>query len=159
LAVLTAADLPAPPEGGDPTAEPLLAGDRVRYVGEPVALVLTEGSYQGEDAAELVSVDYDPLPAVPGLEEAPAGATPRFPGADSSSRGTGTAGECDDAAFEACEAVIERTIVNQRLAPVPLEPRAMAATWTGDRLTIWSSTQNPQLARGAIAGALGMDPA
>ena len=43
VAVLTAADLPAPPEGGDPTAEPLLAGDRVRYVGEPVALVLTEG--------------------------------------------------------------------------------------------------------------------
>jgi carbon-monoxide dehydrogenase large subunit len=59
VAVLTAADLPAPPEGGDPTAEPLLAGDRVRYVGEPVALVLTEGRYQGEDAAELVSVDYD----------------------------------------------------------------------------------------------------
>ena len=55
--------------------------------------------------------------------------------------------------------VLERTIVNQRLAPVPLEPRAMAAAWTGDRLTIWSSTQNAQLARGAIAGTLGMDPA
>ena len=54
---------------------------------------------------------------------------------------------------------IERTIVNQRLAPVPLEPRAMAAAWTGDRLTIWSSTQNAQLARGAIAGAVGLDPA
>ena len=55
--------------------------------------------------------------------------------------------------------VLERTIVNQRLAPVPLEPRAMAAAWTGDRLTIWSSTQNAQLARGAIAGAVGLDPA
>jgi len=159
VAVLTAADLPAPPEGGDPTAEPLLAGDRVRYVGEPVALVLTEGRYQGEDAAELVSVDYDPLPAVPGVEAALTGETLLFPGTDSNVLGTGTAGECDDAAFDACDVVIERTIVNQRLAPVPLEPRAMAAAWTGGRLTIWSSTQNPQLARGAIAGTLGMDPA
>src|SRR5439155_9749811 len=72
---------------------------------------------------------------------------------------TGTAGECDDASFEGCEVVIERTVANQRLAPVPLEPRAMAAAWTGDRLTVWSSTQNAQLARGAIAGTLGMDPA
>src|SRR5215475_4559995 len=53
VAVLTATDL-TPPENEKPTAEPLLAGDRVRYVGEPVALVLTEGRYQGEDAAELV---------------------------------------------------------------------------------------------------------
>jgi aerobic carbon-monoxide dehydrogenase large subunit len=159
VAVLTAADLPAPPEGGDPATEPLLAGDRVRYVGEPVALVLTEGRYQGEDAAELVSVDYDPLPAVPGVDEALTGETLLFPGADSNILGSGTAGECDDAAFDGCEVVVERTIVNQRLAPVPLETRAVAAAWTGDRLTIWSSTQNPQLARGAITGALGMDPA
>jgi len=159
VAVLTDADLPAPAEDGDSAAEPLLAGDRVRYVGEPVALVLTEGRYQGEDAAELVSVDYDPLPAVPTLGEALTGETLLFPGTDSNILGTGTAGECDDAAFDACEVVIERTIVNQRLAPVPLEVRALAAAWTGDRLTIWSSTQNPQLARGAITRALGMDQA
>ena len=159
VAVLTAADLPAPPEGGDATAEPLLAADRVRYVGEPVALVLTEGRYQGEDAAELVSVDYDLLPAVPGIEGALTGETLLFPGTENNIIATGTAGEFDDASFEGCEVVLERTIVNQRLAPVPLEPRAMAAAWTGDRLTIWSSTQNAQLARGAIAGTLGMDPA
>ena len=94
VAVLTAADLPVPPEGGDPAAEPRLAGDRVRYVGEPVALVLTEGRYQGEDAAELVSVDYDPLPAVPGIEEALTGETLLFPGTDSNILGSGTAGEC-----------------------------------------------------------------
>ncbi|HEY2304450.1 MAG TPA: xanthine dehydrogenase family protein molybdopterin-binding subunit [Streptosporangiaceae bacterium] len=159
VAVLTSADMPAPPEGGDATAEPLLAADRVRYVGEPVALVLTEGRYQGEDAAELVSVDYDPLPAVPGIEEALTGETLLFPGTESNILATGTAGEGDDTSFDGCDVVLERTIVNQRLAPVPLEPRAMAAAWTGDRLTIWSSTQNPQLARGAIAGALGLDPA
>ena len=159
VAVLTSADLPAPPEGGDPTAEPLLATDRVRYVGEPVALVLTEGRYQGEDAAELVSVDYDLLPAVPGIEEALTGGTLLFPGTENNILGTGTSGEGDDTSFDGCDVVLERTIVNQRLAPVPLEPRAMAAAWTGDRLTVWSSTQNAQLARGAIAGAVGLDPA
>ena len=159
VAVLTSADLPGPPEGSPPTFEPLLAAGRVRYVGEPVALVLTEGRYQGEDAAELVSVDYDLLPAVPGIEEALAGETLLFPGTENNIIATGTAGEFDDASFAGCEVVLERTIVNQRLAPVPLEPRAMAAAWTGDRLTIWSSTQNAQLARGAIAGTLGMDPA
>jgi len=131
----------------------------VRYVGEPVALVLTEGRYQGEDAAELVSVDYDPLPAVPAIEDALTGETLLFPGKEDNLLGTGTTGEGDGTSFDGCDVVIERTIVNQRLAPVPLEPRAMAAAWTGDRLTIWSSTQNPQLARGAIAGTLGMDPA
>jgi len=159
VAVLTSADLPAAPEGGDPTAEPLLAADRVRYVGEPVALVLTEGRYQGEDAAELVSVDYDLLPAVPGIEAALTGETLLFPGTENNILGTGTAGEGDDVNFGGCEVVVERTVLNQRLAPVPLEPRAMAAAWTGDRLTVWSSTQNAQLARGAIAGAVGLDPA
>jgi aerobic carbon-monoxide dehydrogenase large subunit len=159
VAVLTAADLPAPPENDKPTAEPSLARDRVRYVGEPVALVLTEGRYQGEDAAELVSIDYDPLPPVTGVEDALTGETLLFPGTESNIIGSGTAGEWDDAAFDGCDVIVERTIVNQRLAPVPLETRALAAAWTGDRLTVWSSTQNPQLARGAITGALDMDPA
>src|SRR5690349_9021223 len=117
-AVITAADLPA--AGGGPTAEPLLAADRVRYVGEPVALVLTDGRYQGEDAAELVSVDYDPLPAVPGIGAALTDEVLLFPGTDSNIVTTGTAGNCDDASFGGCDVVIERTIVNQRLAPVPL---------------------------------------
>ena len=82
VAVLTPADLPAPPEG-DPTFEPLLAVGRVRYVGEPVAIVLTEGRYQGEDAAELVSVEYDPLLAVPSIEEGLTGQTLLFPGTES----------------------------------------------------------------------------
>ena len=82
VAVLTAADLTAQPEGGDPAAEPLLAADRVRYVGETVALVLTEHGYQGEDAAELVSVDYEPLPAVIGLDDALTGETLLFPGTE-----------------------------------------------------------------------------
>ena len=62
-------------------SEPLLAVDRVRFVGEPVALVLTDTTYQGEDAAELVSVDYEQLPAVASIDAALAGDSLLFPDA------------------------------------------------------------------------------
>ena len=71
VAVLTAEDLTALPTQTPPMpmypadmGQPLLASGAVRYVGEAVAVVLTEEAYQGEDAAELVDVDYDPLPAI-----------------------------------------------------------------------------------------------
>ena len=57
--------------------QPLLARDVVRFVGEPVAVVVTEERYQGEDAVELVDADYDQLPPVIGLDEAAAGGDPR----------------------------------------------------------------------------------
>jgi carbon-monoxide dehydrogenase large subunit len=85
VAVLTAQDIddvPAPPEV--PMGEPLLAVDRVRYAGEPVALVITDDAYRGEDAAELVSVDYEPLKAVIDFGDAIDGATLLFPGAGTS---------------------------------------------------------------------------
>ena len=100
IAVLTAADMtdmppPPPPAEPDPDApppegpmplggvwsEPLLAVDRVRFVGEPVAIVLTDSTYQGEDAAELVSVDYEPLPTVPSIDAALAADSLLFPDA------------------------------------------------------------------------------
>ena len=67
VAVLTGADIdlrPIPGQANRDMARPLLARDRVRFVGEPVAAVLTETPEQGADAAELVAVDYQPLPAV-----------------------------------------------------------------------------------------------
>jgi carbon-monoxide dehydrogenase large subunit len=154
VAVITAADLPT---ADGPTAEPLLAADRVRFVGEPVALVLTDARYQGEDAAELVSVEYEPLTALPGTEAALTGGVLLFPASESNIVKTGTSGRCDDASFAHCDVVIERTIVNQRLAPVPLEGRAAAASWADGRLTVWCSTQNAQIARDTIAGKLGLD--
>ena len=181
IAVLTVADLtdlPAPPpppeEGADDGggggaegaplplgghwSEPLLAVDRVRYVGEAVAMVLTDDRYQGEDAAELVSVDYEPLPAVVGFDAALAGETLLFPPAGSNVAVTsGT--PADDAAFADCEVVVEHTLVNQRLAPVPLEGRAAAAAWADGKLTVWVSTQNAQLGRFILAGVFGLDPA
>jgi aerobic carbon-monoxide dehydrogenase large subunit len=173
VAVLTAADLddlpPPPPDSGltgteglpfplgGHWSEPLFAVDRVRFVGEPVAMVITDDRYQGEDAAELVSVDYEQLPAVVGVDGALAGESLLFPPAGSNvavSTGTPT----DSAAFDGCDAVVEQVIVNQRLAPVPLEGRAAAARWADGKLTLWVSTLNAQIARFILAGALGLDP-
>jgi carbon-monoxide dehydrogenase large subunit len=180
VAVLTVADMtdlppppPAPEDGGGggepaplplggPWAEPLLAVDRVRFVGEPVAVVITDDSYQGEDAAGLVSVDYEPLPAVVGVDDALASGTLLFPGTESNvavtigAAGDGSAGAD---AFAGCDVVVQRTIMNQRLAPVPMEGRAVAASWADGKLTVWVSTQNAQIARFVLAGALGLDPA
>src|SRR6266581_4114800 len=174
IAVLTYQDIndipppPPPPEGGPPPGseaaplpmggvwqEPLLAVDRVRFVGEPVAMVLTDDSYQGEDAAELVSVDYEPLPAIVGAADALAGQTLLFPDAGSNVVVAHPAG---DTAFDGCDVVVEHDIVNQRVAPVPLEGRAAAAMWTGGKLTVWVSTQNAQISRFIMAGAFGLAP-
>ena len=175
VAVLTAKDiddLPAPPEA--PMAEPLLAVDRVRYAGEPVAIVITDDAYRGEDAAELVSVDYEPLQAVIEYNDALEGSVLLFPDAGSNIAADGGRDKFGDGPFDACDVVVERTIVNQRVAPVPLEVRAAAAVWDGaapaqaqaadgaepaaaGRLTFWASTQNAQLTRLIVAGALGLD--
>jgi carbon-monoxide dehydrogenase large subunit len=155
VAVITAADLPT---ADGPTAEPLLAADRVRFVGEPVALVLTDGRYQGEDAAELVSVDYEPLTVLPGAAAALGDQVLLFPASESNVVHQGTAGNCDEASFAGCDVVVERAIVNQRVAPVPLEGRAAAASVGDDgRLTVWCSTQNAQIARDTIAAQLGLE--
>lgn len=174
VAVLTAADLddlpPPPPDSGltgteglplplgGPWSEPLFAVDRVRFVGEPVAMVITDDRYQGEDAAELVSVDYEQLPAVVGVEGALAGESLLFPAAGSNIAVT-TGTPAGSSAFDGCDVVVERVISNQRLAPVPLEGRATAARWADGKLTVWVSTQNAQIARFILAGAFGLDPA
>ena len=80
-AVITGAEFPHR-SGWIVKDQTLLARDVVRYVGEPVAVVLSEDPTSGEDAAELVVVDYDPLPALIGLEEARDGA-PIYPDAGS----------------------------------------------------------------------------
>ena len=161
------ADLPTvpPPIPGmlnEHMRQPLLAQDVVRYVGEPVAVVVTEGRYQGEDAADLVDIDYDALPPVVEAAEADtADAAVLFPAA-----GTNVAATFGDAAaraadlFDGCEVVVSRTIVNQRVAPAPMETRAAAAIWGADgRLTAWIPNQGAQGTRQALAAMLGMDQA
>ncbi len=159
VGVYTAADLDLAPASTEAVAEPWLAADVVRYVGEPVALVLTEHRYQLADVAELVDIDYDPLPAVISFDDALAGDTLLFDGLDSNVVQV-HGGGFDDATFVDCEVVVTRTIENQRVAPAPLETRGGSCVWGEDgRLTMWLSTQNAQIGRGQLAGGLGVDPA
>ncbi|MFI5613041.1 xanthine dehydrogenase family protein molybdopterin-binding subunit [Amycolatopsis sp. NPDC051903] len=154
VAVFTAADLDLAPHEAGPVTEPFLATDVVRYVGEPVALVLTEERYQLADAAELVDVDYDPLDAVASIDAALSGETELFPGGNVVQV---TGGDLDDTVFAECEAVVTQTILNPRVAPAPLEVRGASVAWGEDgRLTLWLSTQNAQIARSTVAGALGL---
>ena len=137
IAVYTGADLaglpllapPMPQMISDQMGQPLLARDVVRFVGEPVAVVVTEEAYQGEDAAELVDVDYEPLPAV--VDPAGAGepgAAVLFPEAGSNVAATfGDPAALAGDLFDGCEVVVRRTILNQRVAPAPMETRAAAA--------------------------------
>ncbi len=140
--------------------QPLVAADVVRFVGEPVAVVVTEEAYQGEDAIELVDIDYEPLPAVVGPAAATTSETLLFPEA-----GTNVAVTFGDEAnlsadlFDGCEVVVSETILNQRVAPAPMETRATAAVWGEDgRLTAWIPNQGAQGTRMAIAGLLGVKP-
>jgi len=176
VAVLTVADMtdiPAPPPAPEPSpddppsegpvplggkwSEPLLAVDRVRFVGEPVAIVLTDNTYQGEDAAELVSVDYDPLPAVPSIAAALAAGTLLYPDAGTNVCVQGGGDISDDSIFDGCEVVVEGDIVNQRVAALPMEGRSTSAVWQDGKLTVWTSTQNAQLSR-LILTAVGLPP-
>ncbi len=164
VAVLTAADVDLPDHqpralGVNPEfRRPWLARDVVRYVGEPVAVVVTEERYQGEDAAELVFVEYEQLPAVVDLEDSRSGTALLFP-----ELGTNVCAEFDegrdDDLFAGCEVVVSQRVVNQRVAPVPMEVRSSACAWQGDRVTVWSATQSAHGTRSAVAGALGIEQA
>ncbi len=165
LAVLTAADLadvppqrPAFPMLPEQMGQPLLADGVVRFVGEPVAAVITDDRYRGEDAAELVEVDYDPLPVLVDPREAVKDETLLFPDA-----GTNVAFRVDpaphDDLFAGCEVVVSKEIVNQRVAVAPLEVRAAAAVWGDDgRLTLWCPNQGAQGTKALIATMLGVQP-
>ncbi len=136
---------------------PMLATDIVRFVGEPVAAILTEERYQGPDAAELVIVDYEPLPTVLDPEAAAdEERSPLFPDASSPFAMEVPAGQ--PASFDDCEVVVSQRIVNQRVAPCPIEPRVAAAYWgDDDRLHHYSSCQGAHAIRDQVAAALGLD--
>ncbi|HEU0103876.1 MAG TPA: xanthine dehydrogenase family protein molybdopterin-binding subunit [Mycobacteriales bacterium] len=166
VAVLTAADFGRPelppmmPMFNQAMTTPLLATDVVRFVGEPVAVVLTEQAYQGQDAAELVVVDYDTLAPAVDMRDAARDEVLLFPAAGTNTIMTFGSESFDETLFDGCEVVVTQEIHNQRLAAAPMEGRAAAAAPGADgRLTLWLSTQAAAAARGAIAGWLGLDPA
>jgi aerobic carbon-monoxide dehydrogenase large subunit len=167
VAVYTGADLAALPSRkgmsmmNQEMQQYMLATDTVRFVGEPVAAVVTEEIYQGEDATELVSVDYDPLPAVVGFPAATDGKVLLFEAAGTNVAAEfGQRGEQQADLFDGCEVVVSQVIVNQRVAPAPMESRSAAAVWGDDgRLTAWIPNQGAQGTRGSLARQLDVDAA
>jgi carbon-monoxide dehydrogenase large subunit len=139
-------------------ARQYLATDRVRFVGEPVAVVLTERPEQGPDAAEAVAVDYEPLPAVVAVEDALTGETVLFPEAGTNLIGGFGHPAPEGEGPEACQVVVRQRVVNQRLAACPLEVRSSAAAWVDGRLAMWCSTQSAHGARDGLAQAYGLAP-
>ena len=161
VAVYTAADLdlPAPkvrlPWVRPEMCRPWLATDRVRFVGEPVAVVVAATAAQALDAAEMVVVDYEPLDVVVDPFAALAAGAPSLFG-DTNLACEFSESEPDPELFAGCDVVVEGRAVNQRLAAAPLEGRAVAAVWDGDLLTCWLSSQSPHGARAGFVGALGV---
>ena len=148
-----------------------VAVDAVRFVGEPVAVVVARDRYVARDGADAIVIDYEMLPAVVDPEEAMTGKPvvihEKFPNnlavpLVQTGTGVGRKGKVDDRAvdeaFAAADVVISQRMVNQRLAPNSIEPRGVVAHYEPGKatLTIWSSTQNPHMLRTFIATMLGL---
>jgi carbon-monoxide dehydrogenase large subunit len=145
-------------------AQPLLAEGKVRYAGEPVAVVVAESLEQALDAAELVAVDYALLPAVT------TAAAARAPGAPQISAEvpdnlcvdwrTGDAAAVE-AAFASAAHVVALRLDNHRIVTNPIEPRGVIGLWdaAGERYTAYVSSQSIHLTRDRTAHALGVVPA
>jgi carbon-monoxide dehydrogenase large subunit len=142
---------------------PRLAIERVRFVGEPIAVVVAETRAQAVDAAERVIVDYDPLPVVVDpLDALAEGATLLFPDHGSNiamDGGGGARSDGDDDFFADADVVITARFLNQRLAPVPLEANACLVVPDGEQLTVWASTQSPFGVRRDVARSVGLEEA
>jgi carbon-monoxide dehydrogenase large subunit len=165
IAVLTAADLglePVPSQFNPMVSRYLLAKDKVRFVGEPIAAVITELPNQGEDAAEQVIIDYDVLPALIDVEQSMASTTLIHESAGSNvvfdTTVLGMPENSGEAFFDGCDVVVKGRFVNQRVAPCPLEVRGSAAVWADGRLHQWLSTQGAQGAKQTIVAANGVAP-
>ena len=138
----------------------LLAIDRVYFVGHPVAVVVATDRYIARDAADLVEVEYEPLPAVTDPEKALAPGAPavhpQWP--DNTAFTFHQEGGEVDKAFAAAEVVVKQRITSQRLIPTAMETRGCVADWrSGDKsLTIHLTTQAPHLTRTLLAAMLGL---
>jgi carbon-monoxide dehydrogenase large subunit len=144
-----------------PTRMPILAGDKVRFVGEPVAVVIADDAYRAEDATELVEVDWDPEPAVASIEAATASGAPRLHAEAAGTRLVDLMMFDDDrlgAIFAQAAATVTATFRSARVAALPLEGRACLAEWDDrdDQLVMHVSTQVPHQVRSGVAQALGL---
>ena len=138
---------------------PLMAYETVRFVGEPVALVIAETRAAAVDAAELVVVDYEPLPPVVDLEASLGGEVLLHEHAGTN---VALAWELDPVAeevWDGCDVTIEFDLLHPRLGPHPIEPLAGASSWgTDGRCTAWVCSQRPAGAKHVIETLLGLEP-
>ena len=166
LLVMTAEDVPIPSMPGVPVdpekapAHPPLATEKVRHVGDPIAVVIAESRYQARDAAEVVEVSYETLPAVVDAERAIEADAPLIH--DNIERNVAyywnvQSGDVDGALARA-PVTIKQKMISQRLMGVPLEARAVLADYRPgqDMLTVWCATQVPHLMRANLAALLGL---
>jgi carbon-monoxide dehydrogenase large subunit len=162
--VFTAADIDlGPPRPMFPMIEehmgrPPVATDKVRFVGEIIAIVVTETSPTGVDAAERVWAEMEPLPAVTDERAALTDETLLFEEAGTNVAMADGPAEPSADLFDGCDIVVEGELNSQRIHVAPIEPRATAAVWENGRLKIWLSTQTPHQDRDALAKALGVEP-
>jgi carbon-monoxide dehydrogenase large subunit len=149
------------PDGSPGATAPrtILATDAARYVGEAVAAVVADTLEIARDAAEAIEVDYEELPAVVTIEDALAPGAPRLsPAPDNVAAQTrfGDAAKTD-AAFAAARHVVKLSLVNQRLAPLSIEPRSVLAYPEDGRLVVRISSQMPTGVRDVVAASLGLE--
>jgi len=148
-------------------AHPAIAVDRVAFAGEIVAVVVARSAAAARDAAELVDVDYDELPAVLDLKAAAAGGPLAHPGEldsnvsalwvfDSAEAGTGGDVEAEIAMAREGGILLEREYRQQRLIPAFMEPRSVVCDPTGEQTVLWSATQIPHILRLMLALTAGM---
>ena len=176
VAVYTAKDMQGS-VGNIPVAAPLpphitkgmgrrgpLAEDKVRFYGDPVAIVIAEDRYSARDALDLIDVDYEPLPAITDVEKAMQPDAPLLYEQFGTNIGVSIHPETDeiDKVFADTQAnggvIIKERIVNQRLAPSAMETRGVVAEFrrSDKTLSVWSSSQIPHLLRNYLAEQLGL---
>ncbi len=177
LAVLTGDDLAADKVGGlicgwmihnkdgSPMragGHPALAQGKVRYVGDHVAVIVADTLAQARDAAEAMVVDYDVLPAVVDTATATKSKTIVHDVAPDNSVYNWHLGNKDEtvAAFKAAKHVVKLDLVNNRLAPNPMEPRAAVGYYDKgeDHYTLYTTSQNPHVARLVLSAFIGIAP-
>src|SRR5579885_127058 len=141
-----------------------LAEGKVRFYGDPVAVVIAEDRYTARDARDLIEVDYEPLPAVVDVEKAMQPDAPLLYEEFGSNVAFSMSPPTDeiDKVFQQKLAdggvVVKQRLVNQRVAPVPMETRGVVADYrkAGKSLTVWSSSQIPHLLRNILAALVGL---
>ena len=137
----------------------VLATDKVYFVGHPIVAIVANDRYAARDAVDLVTVDYEDLPAVVDVEEAARGGQVIHESFGDNIAYKLTSGEGDiEAAFSSADHVVKQRILHTRLAPIAMEPRGVLARYFPgeEELTVWSSTQIPHLLRTQLAIMIGI---